>query len=230
LIRSPGLAAFAASMLTILGPSLSMAADDEQIKAQAGSWLVAPENGAKGCHLVFEAGEAIGGHAISGAQACASVLPALSQAAAWNIGDDGALLIFDATRKVLMRFGQEEGSPWETEEGDPIWLLPALGDIDHVPSTDSLAGTWQIQKPDGQALCELALLNEKDEDGNAKMSLKSDCPAPLSDMKLSLWTTEGFGLVLMGNQGAALSFDMNAAGNFEKSKEEEGPPLLLIRK
>jgi hypothetical protein len=48
-------------------------------------------------------------------------------------------------------------------------------------------------------------------------------------MKLSLWATEGFGLVLMGSEGSALAFDMNASGNFEKSADESGPPMLLVR-
>jgi hypothetical protein len=230
LFRPLSLAAVAATVITLLGTGLSLAADDEQVKAQSGSWLVAPESGAKGCRLTFDPDKAPGGYGLSGAQACASVLPVLSSAAAWTIGDDGALAIVDRSGKVLMRFGQEEGSPWETEDGEPIWLLPALGDIDRVPSTESLAGTWQLETPDGQPLCELALLNEKDEDGNARMSPKSDCPAPVSDMKLSLWTTEGFGLVLMGNEGAALSFDMNAAGSFATSKEEQGPPFVLVRR
>ncbi|PZM16779.1 AprI/Inh family metalloprotease inhibitor [Rhizobium tubonense] len=229
MIRSLTFLAITVGAITLAGAGPSLAADAEQVKAQAGSWLVAPENGAKGCHLTFETGEAAGGHPITGGQTCAAALPDLAGATAWNIGDDDMLAIMDATGKVLLRFGQEEGSPWETAEGDPIWLLPALGDVDHVPSIESLVGTWQLQRPGGEALCQVALLADKDEDGTAKMSLTDGCPSSITDMKLSLWATEGFGLVLMGSEGTALSFDMNAAGNFDKSKEDGGQPLLLIR-
>lgn len=228
MIRSLSLVATAIT-IALASAATSPAADDEQAKALVGSWLVAPENGAKGCRLSLEMAETIGGRVIAGAQACAAALPVLAGATAWKLGSDDTLRIIDVNRKELLRFGQEEGSPWETEEGEPMWLLPALGDLDHVPSVESLVGTWQLKNQSGEALCQIDLTADKDEDGTTKMSPKTTCPASISDMKLSLWATEGFGLVLMGSEGSALAFDMNASGNFEKSADESGPPMLLVR-
>lgn len=229
MIRSFGLAAVSAAVILAAGQP-ARAADDELVKAQAGTWLLAPENGAKGCRLTFETGKTAGGYAISGADACATALPALARASTWNFTDDGSLTISDATQKVLVRLQEEEGSPWESEGADPMWLLPALGDVDHVPSAASLNGAWQVRQPDGKAICDVALSSETDKDGTSKMSPGSDCPANIADLKLSLWATEGFGLVLMGTDGSSLSFDMQPDGSFKTSDEEEGDPMLLVRK
>jgi hypothetical protein len=229
LIRLLGPAAVSVALaLTTAQPA--HAADDEMVQAQAGAWLVAPESGAKGCRLTFGTNTVSGGYEITGADACAAPLPALAKVHAWNFTDDGSLAISDAEGKQLMRFQQEEGSPWESEGGDPTWLLPALGDVDHVPTTESLAGAWRIQTPDGKPVCDITLTTEKDQDGTAKMSPGSDCAAEVGDLKLSLWASEGFGLVMLGNDGSSLSFDMKPDGSFQKSDEEEGEPLLLVRK
>jgi len=229
LIRILGLTALSAALVLAIGQP-ARAVDDELVKAQAGAWLVAPENGAKGCRLTFETRAISGGYAISGAEACAAALPALSKASAWNFTDDGALTIVDAAAKALIRFQQEEGSPWESDAGDPTWLLPALDDVDHVPTVASLAGAWRIQRPDGKPVCDITLTTDKDPDGTAKMSPSGDCASEIGDLKLSLWATEGFGLVMLGNDGSSLSFDMKPDGSFQKSDEEEGEPLLLVRK
>ncbi|MBB3609165.1 protease inhibitor Inh/omp19 family protein [Rhizobium sp. BK602] len=229
MIRGFALATAAAVLvLTVTQPA--RAADEEMVKAQAGSWLLAPQSGAKGCRLGFETGKAPGGYTVSGADACAAALPALAKASAWNFTDDGSLAILDAAQKVLVRFQEEEGSPWVSDSGDPMWLLPALGDVDHVPTTAALAGSWQVRQPDGKAICDITLTSETDQDGTPKMSPASDCPANIADLKLSLWATEGFGLVLMGTDGSSLSFDMQPDGNFKTSDEEEGDPMLLVRK
>lgn len=229
-------------MIRVLGPvvvftalALAMgqparAADDELLKAQAGTWLVAPENGGKGCRLTFETNAVTGGYKITGADACATALPGLAKASAWNFADDGSLAIMDGSGKPLIRFQQEEGSPWESDAGDPTWLLPALGDVDHVPTVASLAGSWHIQRPDGKSVCDVTLTTDKDPDGTAKMSPAGDCASEVGDLKLTLWATEGFGLVMLGNDGSSLSFDMKPDGTFQKSDEEEGEPLLLVRK
>ena len=35
---------------------------------------------------------------------------------------------------------------------------------------------------------------------------------------------------MLGSDGSSLSFDMKPDGSFQKSEEEEGEPLLLVRK
>ncbi|MGO7208976.1 metalloprotease, partial [Rhizobium ruizarguesonis] len=46
----------------------------------------------------------------------------------------------------------------------------------------------------------------------------------------AVWHIEGFGLTLMSLDGSSLGFDMRADGNLDKSKEEGGKPLSLVRR
>jgi hypothetical protein len=221
----------AASAVILLTTAFqAFAVDDELIQAQAGQWLLAPVNGGKGCRIDLQATQASGGYAVDGADACTGPLPALAGAKAWNFAEDGSLSLFDTTGKAVVRFQQdEEGSPWQSEDANPIWLLPAVGDVDHVPTVAGLAGKWQIRQQDGKPLCDVTLSSETDSDGTPKMSPGGNCPADIADLKLSLWALEGFGLVLMGNDGSSLSFDMTPDANFRTSDEEEGDPRLLVR-
>ena len=109
-------------------------------------------------------------------------------------------------------------------------MLPALGTIDRVPTIDGIAGNWAIQRPEGtQPICALKLSADKDGDGTTKLSPNGDCAPEIKDMKLVWWALEGFGIVLMSDDGTTLSFDMKADGTFDRSLEDGGKPLKLVR-
>ncbi|MGO7917440.1 hypothetical protein ACC702_39535, partial [Rhizobium ruizarguesonis] len=53
-------------MLLSCGLAYGHGIDPDILKSQAGTYLVAPEDGASGCRLTLETGEAIGGYSVSG--------------------------------------------------------------------------------------------------------------------------------------------------------------------
>ncbi|EJZ23286.1 protease inhibitor Inh/omp19 family protein [Rhizobium sp. Pop5] len=222
------LAASAATLL-VCGAVYGQDIDPDIIKAQAGTYLIAPDSGAAGCRLTLETDMAIGGHSLSGQDSCTKPLPALAEAAAWNFDGNGGLILLDPTRKVLARFVENEGSPMKTEDGMPLLLLAAPDGIDRLPTFGSLAGTWTMQRPDGEKLCGLTLKGDAEAGGNAPLSLSGDCAANVAKLKLAVWHIEGFGLTLIGHDGSSLAFDMRPDGNFDKSKQEGGKPLSLVR-
>ncbi|NNG74664.1 AprI/Inh family metalloprotease inhibitor [Rhizobium laguerreae] len=224
----PRLVAPAAALL-VCGLAYGQGIDPDILKAQAGTYLVAPEDGATGCRLTLETGEAIGGHSVSGQDSCIMPLPALAEAYSWNFDGNGGVILIDATRKVLARFVENEGQPMKTEDGAPLLLIAAPDGVDRLPTVASLAGTWAMQRPDGERLCGVTLNGRVDAEGNAPLSLSGDCAANVARLKLALWHIEGFGLTLMSLDGSSLGFDMRADGNFDKSKEEGGKPLSLVR-
>ncbi|NYJ09896.1 hypothetical protein GGI64_000915 [Rhizobium leguminosarum] len=222
------LAACAAALL-VCGQTYGQDIDPDILKAQAGTYLVAPENGRAGCRMTLGTDMAIGGYSVSGQEACAKPVPSLADAAAWNFDGNGGLILIDPTRKVLARFVENEGSPMKTEDGK-LFLLPAAPDgVDHLPTFDNLAGTWTMQRPDGERLCGVTLDGNVGADGNAPLSLSGDCAANVAKLKLAVWHIEGFALTLMGGDGSSLGFDMRSDGNFDKSKQEGGKPLSLVR-
>lgn len=210
------------------GAALAQGVDPEIIRDQAGTYLIAPENGAPGCRLTLQTDEAIGGYAISGAENCAKALPALAESYSWYLS--GGVTIIDATRKPLAQFIENEGAPLKTEGDHPLLMLPAPKGIDRLPTYKSLAGHWAMQRPGGETLCTITLDGKPGDGDNATMSPAGDCAQSVAKLRFSLWHIEGIGLVMMSDDGESLSFDMRGDGNFEKSKEEGGKPLLLIRR
>ncbi|MBY5411253.1 AprI/Inh family metalloprotease inhibitor [Rhizobium leguminosarum] len=219
-----------AAVLLVCGLAYGQGIDPDILKAQSGTYLVAPEDGATGCRLTLETGEAIGGYSVSGQASCIKPLPALAEAYSWNFDGNGGVILIDATRKVLARFVENEGSPMKTEDGAPLLLIAAPDGVDHLPSVTSLAGIWTMQRPNGEGLCRVTLNGRVDAEGNAPLSLSGDCAANVARLKLAVWHIEGFGLTLMSLDGSSLGFDMRADGNFDKSKEEGGKPLSLVRR
>jgi hypothetical protein len=219
-----------AAGLFVCSAALADDVDADILKAQAGTYLIAPASGEPGCRITLETGTAIGGYSLSGADSCSKPLPALAEASSWNFDPDGGLILIDATRKVLARFVENEGSPLETEDEQPLFMLDAPEGIDRLPTFTSLAGSWTLQRPTGETLCTLVLKSERDGDGNASLSPVGDCAPAVAKLNLAVFSVEGFGLVLMSKEGASLSFDMLANGNFEKSPDDSGKPLLMIKK
>ncbi|MFB2607858.1 AprI/Inh family metalloprotease inhibitor, partial [Rhizobium phaseoli] len=104
-----------AAVLLACAPAAAQDIDLDILRAQAGTYLVAPENGGDGCRLTLETDLAIGGYSLSGQDSCSKPLPALAEAAAWNFDGNGGLILIDPTRKVIARFVENEGSSMKTE-------------------------------------------------------------------------------------------------------------------
>ncbi|RWX11063.1 metalloprotease [Rhizobium hidalgonense] len=219
-----------AAALLFSGIAHGQEIDPDILKAQAGTYLIAPEDGRTGCRMTLETEMAIGGFSLSGQEACAKPLPALAGAASWNFDGNGGLILIDPTRKVLARFVENEGSPMKTEDERSLLLIAAPDGVDHLPTVTSLAGAWTMQRPDGERLCGIVLDSSVGTDGNALLSPSGDCSANVAKLKLAVWHIEGFGLTLMSGDGSSLGFDMRADGNFDKSKQEGGKPLSLVRR
>ncbi|ARM11915.1 MULTISPECIES: AprI/Inh family metalloprotease inhibitor [Rhizobium] len=218
-----------AAVLLACGPAAAQDIDLDILRAQAGTYLVAPENGGAGCRLTLETDLAIGGYSLSGQDSCSKPLPALAEAAAWNFDGNGGLILIDPTRKVIARFVENEGSPMKTEDETPLLLVSAPDGIDRLPTFSSLAGKWVMQRPDGEKLCSLTLEGTANAEGSAPLSPSGDCAANVARLKLAIWHIDGLGLTLMSHDGASLGFQMRADGNFDKSREEGGKPLSLVR-
>lgn len=206
--------------------------DPEIIRATTGEWLVAPADGKPGCRIRLTDGESIGGLAVEGAEeACASVLPAIGNAAAWNFGENGAIQLIDPVRKVIARFEEQEGGPHRTADNPPLLLLfePPAG-LKAVPAPAAIAGTWTLARPEGETLCQLELKTEAEEDGTFPLSPSGDCASAVKKLKLHRWQIDGFGLSLLGEDGSSLSLVAVTPDRFDKAKEEGGKPLSMIRK
>lgn len=202
------------------------------VEAMTGTWLAAPADGSPGCRLVLSKEGAIGGFALEGPEnACVGKVPALSDAAAWNFGENGELIFIDPLRKVLMRFEEQEGSPYRSIGEPQVLLLHEPPEaLDRISTAAGLAGSWVLKRPGGTALCTLTLAADKADDDSYPLSPDGDCDAAVKKLKLFRFQLNGLSLTLMGEDGSSLALEEIKPGHFEKSKEEGGKPLVMERK
>lgn len=202
------------------------------VDATTGTWLAAPADGSAGCRLTLSKEGAIGGFALEGQEnACVGKVPALSDAAAWNFGENGELIFIDPLRKVLMRFEEQEGSPYRSIGEPQVLLLHEPPEaLDRIPTAAGLAGSWVLRRPGGTALCTLTLAADETDDDSYPMSPAGDCDAAVKKLKLFRFQLNGLFLTLMGKDGSSLALEETMPGHFEKSKEEGGKPLVMERK
>ncbi|WP_439573557.1 AprI/Inh family metalloprotease inhibitor [Phreatobacter sp.] len=226
------LTAFIAFLLT---GSLSLQAagqpvDPDILRSLAGSWLVAPINGAPGCRVRLGAEPAIGGHALELEPDCAAKVPAIASAAAWH--PVGGLTLISATRQPLLRFTENEDASYSAPEPAPGYVLVrAPAGVDRVANAGDAFGDWVMRRPDGEVICRVHLSNRPPPGGQESYAVRvtaQGCQTAVTRLRLASWRVEAPKLVLYGLDGNSLSFLRTATG-FMKDPAEGGRPLLLER-
>jgi hypothetical protein len=217
----------------LLAATPALAVDAEVVKATAGRWLIAPEDGRKGCVVTLLAGQAIGGFAVEGAEACRSALPRFADAAAWNFGGDSDLYFIDPVRKKIADFKEEEDGTYAEVSGTKtrLLMLKAPAGVDHVPMAQEVFGTFDMVRPGGAKICSVTFKDTPPEGGEESfaLTLGKTCDAAVTKLKLASWKIEGLKLMLFGTDGDSLGFIPGAKG-FSKDPDEGGKPLDLVRR
>lgn len=191
-----------------------------------GEWLAAPADGSPGCRLRLSADRTIGGWSVLPAADCAALQPTLARAHAWDY--EGGVRLFDATRRLLMRFEEDETTLLKTRgsQGPAIMLVRAKAGVQRAPSATRVAGTWTMNRPGGPAICEMAILPEKQDGDGGALRVGSPCDPAVTRLKLRRWHIEDFALMLYGDGDSSLRFEPGPTGFV---KAEAGRPLELVQ-
>jgi hypothetical protein len=91
-------------------------------------------------------------------------------------------------------------------------------------------GAWILRRPAGPALCEVTFLDRVPPGSRESfaLTLKPGCDGAVTRLKLATWRIEGPALMLYGQDGESLGFELTASG-YAKRKSEGGRPLLMER-
>jgi hypothetical protein len=211
--------------LGVSGAPPAVAQSEEIYRAQAGRWLIAARTGEPGCVVTLGLARAIGGRAIEMGQDCAKRLPVIANAAAWAIAD--GVILRDATRRTIARFSEDETAIW-TERNQDLLMVPLTQGVDRLPVARAVFGAWTMRRPGGPAICEVTFLDRAPPGGQESfaLTLRPGCDAAVTRLKFASWRIEGPNLMLYGNDGESLGFELTASG-FAKRKAEGGRPLLM---
>lgn len=222
------LAALAAPLQTGLAQGVS----PDIVRAQAGTWLVAPDDGRPGCRIALEAAATAGGMVARPAPDCAARLPPLAAVVSWSFAEGGVSLD-DAARRRVMLFTEDETAFLKTRD-DRVpghVMVQARAGVDRAPHASAIFGAWAMQRPDGPTICAVTFQDKPPPGGEESFALALDpgCDAAVRKLKLGSWRVEDFTLVLYGTDGASLSFEPLSATAFTKAASEGGLPLRLVR-
>jgi hypothetical protein len=109
-----------AAILAFASPSAAQESTvPEHLLGMIGDWRLEQEDQSLPiCGLRFTEDQSIGGWAIEVPEPCPAPFPPPDSFAAWNIDDsDGAVLILDAERQVVLRLFEDEDGLFVTGEG-----------------------------------------------------------------------------------------------------------------
>lgn len=239
--RSFARASLLLAAVTAASGSLAQALGPDAVKARAGEWLVAPDDGRPGCRVRLKADTTVGGMAASPAADCASRIPILADVEAWHMA--GGITLSDAARKPVLVFTEDEPPVLKTRQGEPPVLKTRQGEppayfmfkpnrgVDRAPHASAVFGTWQMRRPGGPNICTVAFRNRPPAGGQKGYALEIGpaCDAAIRRLNLASWRIEDVSLVLYGSDGEGLRFAPTATG-FEKVARSKGDrPLQLAR-
>lgn len=228
-------ALFAGVALALAAPVSSSAEDDalDRVRAQAGTWLVAPDDGQPGCRVTLEVEPKPAGRVARAAPDCGARIANLRELATWSFAEGGVSLN-DAAGRRLMLFREGEGGVLKTPgDGVPNHLMvQARPGVDRAPHAPAIFGTWTMQRPGGAAICTATFRDRPPAGGEESFALDLDpgCDPAVRKLKLVAWRVEEFALVLYGTEGASLRFEPLPGGAFTKDMAEGGLPLRLLRR
>lgn len=228
--RVPTCPAAALALLALVMPAAGQGVDPGIVRSLAGSWLVAPLNGAPGCRVTLVASQAVGGHGLTPGPECATRVPVLATAAAWH--PVGGISLLDAARRPLIRFEESEDASYSAAEPAPGYVLVrAPAGVDRVATAADVFGDWVMRRPDGEVVCRVHLSNRPPPRGQESYAVRvaaQGCQTGVTRLRLASWRIEAPKLVLYGVDGNSLSFLRTATG-FTKDPAEGGRPLLMER-
>lgn len=224
------LAALVLLVAGLTAPAWSQGLDPGILRAMAGSWLIAPQDGRPGCRVTLQTNSTIGGYGIALGPDCARLMPRLADVAAWNPVD--GLKLVDAARRNVLEFREAEDASYAAPEPSPGYALVRAPDhVTRLPMASDAFGTWVMKRPDGEVVCRIQLLDRPPPGGQESYAVRvvrEGCQGAVTRLKLASWRMEMLKLVLYGLDGNSLSFVQTPAG-FAKAPEEGGRPLIMER-
>lgn len=205
---------------------------DEILKATAGNWLLAPEDGSPGCRVQLRTTETIGGYELRPSPSCLAVRTVMATVVAWRFDEATSGIAFTGPeRETVISFKENEDGSYSSsgEPGEVLLLLAAPPGVTAVPNAKNIFGTWTVLQGGGAAVCRVTFADTPPPGGEESyaLTLADGCAPKLANLKLASWRIEGMNLMLYGTDGESFTFQPSDKGTFVA--DDAKPPLMLVR-
>ncbi len=212
----------------LVGAAHAQGSPENDPKAMAGTWEISNAARDRKCSVTFSADPAPGGRKLQLDDSCATVFPAIADAAVWTIGPNQALRVLDTKGAALLEFTEVESAMYEAErKGEGLYFLQSQAALIPTRTTEQMFGDWTMLREAGKPLCVVTLTRDSAEGGAYKLVVKPGCSATIAARGLTTWRLEGNGLVLGGRAGT-WRFEEEDAATWQRIPMSTDP-LYLVR-
>lgn len=247
--------AAAASPAPAQSPKL-LAPTSQPVIAVSGAWEISAEGGERKCRVQLNARETKDRRMILGAPpACKAAMPALTLAAQWALGEDGAIHLYRQDGAALYLFRRDAAGSFKAEGGVDLALEPIGGRSSEAPRSENVAATLNAlngQPPakdaDRAALAGVYALG-RERGGDACALELGRMPGPRPKSGGAVWTAslgdacrddglrvfdpvgwqfENGRIVLIAKRGVTIGFTRD--GDAWRKDPEAGRPLWMRKK
>jgi hypothetical protein len=224
---------FAPALGLCVGPARAEPAPpSEAAKDMVGAWEISNAARDKTCPLTFNLDPVPGGYGLE--IDCGAVFPSLRGIAAWGMGPDDEVRLFDGKGTIMLDFTEVESGMYEAErKGEGLYFMRSQAAIRATTvSPEQLFGDWVLLQEADKPLCQITLSNASAEDAGAgetfKIVVKPGCVAAIAAFGLATWRLDSNELLLNGRAGT-WRFSESDATIWERIPPSTDP-LLLMRK
>ncbi len=199
-------------------------------KTMTGVWEFSNAPRDKSCAVTFQSENPPGGRKVELGPTCAELFPSLKTAAAWSLGSDDLLTLFDDKGAKLIEFFEVEGGLFEGERrGEGIFFLQnqAAASVKE-PTAEQMFGDWSLSRNASVSICALTLENAPAGQGRLRLQVKSGCDAAVTAFAPLAWRMDRGELVVSGRNGE-WRFEEDSSTTWIRIPASAGP-LQLMKK
>jgi hypothetical protein len=178
-------------------------APSEAAQAMVGAWEISNAARDKTCPLAFSLDAGERGFKLELEPACATAFPSLKEVAAWAVGPNGSVRLFDSKGALVLDFSEVESHMFEAERKyEGLFFMRTQAAIKAATvSPEQLFGDWTLLKEFEKPLCKLTLSNASAGDESYKVVLKGGCDASIMGFGPSTWRLQDNELIFSGRAG-----------------------------
>jgi hypothetical protein len=204
-------------------PATSVAA-----QAMVGAWEISNAARDKTCPVVFTLDAGEGGFKLELDPGCRTAFPSLKDVAAWAIGPNDSVRLFDSKGVVILDFSEVESHMYEAErKGEGLFFMRTQDAVKAATiSPERLFGDWTLLQEFEKPLCKVTLSNTSAGGESYKIIVKTGCDASIAGFAPSTWRLENDELLLSGRTGT-WRFAESDTTTWERIPPSTNPLLLM---
>jgi hypothetical protein len=210
------------------GASAQAPTPSEAAQAMVGAWEISNAARDKTCPIIFSLDAGERGFKLDLDPGCGTAFSSLKDIAAWAIGPNDSVRLFDSKGALVLDFSEVESHMFEAErKGEGLFFMRTQAAIKAATvSPEQLFGDWTLLKEFEKPLCRLTLSDASAGGESYKIVVKPGCDASITGFAPSTWRLQDNELLFSGRTGT-WRFAESDATTWERIPPSTDPLLMM---